>query len=181
MTKKSDSKLKYQVVLDEFLKGREWTDEYESDLEEKTVSLSSGITICDAHSGRLIIEASDITDFVDVHIYYNQNCKESKLDEMAILCNGIHRRWASGRFIVFGDGYIRWSHRVDFEGSHPTGLSLERIVQSGWNAAATFADVIAAVALTKQSAADALKGYDEEQEESSNSGQSSDGGAPSEL
>ena len=50
MTKKSDSKLKYQVVLDEFLKEREWTDEYESDLEEKTISLTSGITICDSHS-----------------------------------------------------------------------------------------------------------------------------------
>ena len=181
MTKKSDSKLKYQVVLDEFLKEREWTDEYESDLEEKTISLTSGITICDSHSGRLIIEASDRTDIVDVYIYYNQTCKESKLDEMAILFNGIHQRWALGRFMVLGDGYMRWSHRVDFEGSQPTGLSLERMVQSGWNAAERFADVIAAVALTKQSAADALKEFDEEQEEIANSGQSSDGGAPTEL
>jgi len=181
MTKKSDGKLKYQIVLDEFLKEREWTDEYESDLEEKTISLETVITICDSHSGRLIIEASDRTDLLDVHIYYNQTCKESKLDEMAILFNGIHQRWGLGRFTVLEDGYMRWSHRVDCEGLQPTGLTLERMVQPGWNAAKKFADVIAAVALTKQSAADALKEYDEEQEESSHPGQSSVGGAPSEL
>ena len=181
MGKKTDSQLKFQKVLDEFLKEREWTDEYEIDNEEQTVSLSSAINICEGHSGRLIIEASDRTDCVNVYIYYNQICKEAKLAEMAILLNGIHQRWQFGRFMVFEDGYIRWTHRVDFEGSKPTGLSLERMVTPGWSAMERFANVISAVALTKQSAADALKEYDEEQEADSNSGQSSEGGAPTEL
>lgn len=165
MDKKNDNNLKFQTVLDEFLKGREWTDEYEIDNDEKTVALNTAINICDGHSGRLIIEASDKTDCVDVYIYYNQTCKEAKLDEMAILLNAIHRRWQFGRFTVFKDGYIRWAHRVDFEGSQPTGISLERIVQPGWSATEKFADVIAAVALTKQSAADAIEEYDQEQED----------------
>lgn len=181
MTKKSNSKLKYQAVLDEFLEGREWTDEYEIDLEEQTVTLNTQINLSNAHSGRLIIQASDETDFVDVHIYYTQTCKESKLDEMAILLNGIHRRWHFGRFMVFDDGYMRWSHRVDFEGSQPTGLSLNRIVQPGWDATEKFASVIAAVALTKQTAAEALKEYDEEKEASQNAGQAPEDGAPTEL
>lgn len=181
MTKKSNSKLKYQAVLDEFLEGREWTDEYEVDLEEKSVTLVTNINLSEAHSGRLIIQASDETDYVDVHIYYNQICKESKLDEMAILLNAIHCRWGLGRFMVFDDGYIRWTHRVDFEGSQPTGLSLNRIVVSGWDSTEKFANVIAAVALTKQSAAEALKEYDEEREASRKAGQATDDGAPTEL
>jgi hypothetical protein len=164
MTKKTEGKLKYQIILDQFLKEREWSDEYEINSEEKAVSLNTGINICEGHSGRLIVEASDQTDYVDVYIYYSQTCKEAKLDEMAILLNGIHRRWHFGKFTVFKDGYIRWSHRVDFEGSQPTGLSLERIVQPGWTTTEKFADIIAAVALTKQSAADALAEYDAEQE-----------------
>lgn len=178
MTKKSNSKLKYQEVLDEFLEAREWTDEYEVDLEEESVLLNTQINISSGHSGRLIIQAYDQTDIVDVHIYYNQKCKESKLDEMAILMNGIHRRWHAGRFMVFDDGYIKWSHRVDFEGSQPTGLSLNRIVQPGWDAAEKFANAIAAVALTKLSAAEALKEYDDQTEAHRNG---DDGEAPAEL
>ena len=98
MTKKTEGKLKYQIILDQFLKEREWSDEYEINSEEKAVSLNTGINICEGHSGRLIVEASDQTDYVDVYIYYSQTCKESKLDEMAILLNGIHRRWHFGKF-----------------------------------------------------------------------------------
>lgn len=181
MAKTSNSKLKYQVVLDDFLKGREWTDEYEVDIEKQSVLLNTEITICDGFSGRLIIEAKEKIDLVDVYIYYNQTCKEAKINEMAILLNGIHQRWHFGRFMVFEDGYIRWTHRVDFEGSQPTGLSLERIVQPGWEATAKFANVIAAVALTKQSATEALKEYDEDREASRNSRPVSDGDAPAEL
>ena len=181
MINKSNSKLKYQVVLDEFLKERGWTDEYEVDTEEQSVFLDTQINISNGFSGRLIIDAKDQSDLVDVYIYYNQTCKENKINEMAILLNGIHQRWHFGRFMVFEDGYIRWAHRVDFEGSQPTGLSFERIVQPGWDATAKFASVIAAVALTKQSAAEALKEYDEDREASRNAGNTSEGDAPAEL
>jgi hypothetical protein len=181
MTKKSNNKLKYQVVLDEFLKEREWTDDYVVDTEEQSVSLDSKITIGNGYSGRLIVKAWDQSDLVDVYIYYDHTCKEAKLNEMAILCNSIHQRWHFGRFMVFDDGYIRWAHRVDFEGLQPTALSLERIVQPGWDAAQKFASVIAAVALTKQSAAEALKEYDEDIEANQNGGQASGGDTPAEL
>ena len=160
MSKKTDDKLKYQVIFDEFLKSREWTDKYEIDVEKKAVTLITGINFSGGKSGRLIIEASDETDCVDVFIYFNLSCKEAKINEMAVLLNGIHCRWRFGLFTVFPDGIIRWSHRVDFEGSQPTGLSVDRIVQPGWDAASRFSDIIAAVALTRQSAADALTEYD---------------------
>ena len=161
MSNVTDNKLKYQIVLDEFLAAREWTDKYEIDLHNKTVTLTTTINFSGGNSGRLIIEASDKTDCVDVFIYFNLSCKEAKINEMTALLNGIHQRWIFGHFVVFPDGIVRWSQRVDFEGSQPSGLSLERIVQPGWDAASGFSDAIAAVALTRQSASDALKEYDE--------------------
>lgn len=163
MDNANDNRIKYQTVLDEFLKMREWTDEYEIDPEKKSVSLNTQISIGEGQSGRLIIEASDETDLVNVYIYYNFTCKAAKLSELAVLLNGIHQRWPYGRFMVLADGYIRWTHRVDFEGTQPTGLAIDRIVGPAWSAVETFADTIAAVALTKQSAADAIQEYDDEQ------------------
>ncbi len=141
-----------------------WTDEYEVDSEKKTISLTATLDITPEQKGRLIIEARDELDIVDVYFYYDLKCKETKLEQMALLLNGIHVRWHFGRFEVFPDGYVRWRHRVDFEGSQPTGLSLERIVGPGWDATGKFADVIAAVALTKLSAAEALEEYDAQEE-----------------
>lgn len=157
---KTDEKLKYQIILDDFLKIRGWTDEYEVDLEAKSVSLSTKLNISEGHSGTLIIEASDRSDLVDVYIYYGITCKKEKQDELIRLINSIHQKWHYGHFIVFPDGYIRWSHRVDFEGSQPTGTSLDKIVSPAWGAVEKFADAIAAVALTKQSATEALDEYD---------------------
>jgi hypothetical protein len=159
LKKVTSMELKYQTILNEFLKNRDWSDQIEINSEEKLVSLATAINI-NGHSGRLIIEASDKSDFVDVYVYYNQLCKESKINEMAILLNGIHQRWVYGHFTVFEDGYVRWSHRVDFEGSQPTWTSLERIVQPAWTATEKFADFIAAVSLTKQTAKEALDEYD---------------------
>lgn len=154
--------LKFQKVFDEFLRIRQWEDKYEVDSDAQTVSLHTKLNITEGHSGNLIIEASDKTDLVDVYIYYGLTCKDGKQDELAKLFNSIHQKWHFGRFMVFADGHIRWSHRVDFEGSNPTGVSIDRIVGPGWGAAAEFADVIAAVALTKQSAVDAISEYEEE-------------------
>jgi hypothetical protein len=151
-------KLKYETVLNDFLKAREWTDSLNVDVENKSVSLSSGIRFGQI-SGKLIIEAYDTTDLVDVYIYFDVTCKDTKLDQMALLMNGIHQRWAFGRFVVLADGYMRWQHRVDFEGSEPTGLSIERIVGPGWDTAERFGEFISSVALTKQTAADALEEY----------------------
>lgn len=162
---KTDVKLKYQIILDDFLKMRGWTDEYEVDTEAESVTLHTKLNISEGHSGNLIIEASDKNDLVDVYIYFGITCKDAKQDELVKLFNSIHQRWHYGHFMVFPDGHIRWSHRVDFEGSHPTGASLNRIVSPGWGAAEEFADVISAVALTKQTASDAIREYDETKSE----------------
>lgn len=51
---------------------------------------------------------------------------------------------------------LRWRHVVDFEGCNPTGTTLARNVTAGFSILAEFLEPIAAVALTRQTAADAM-------------------------
>jgi hypothetical protein len=147
--------------MEEFLANREWDDELEVDEEAQTVKLNTGLDL-NGQDGRLIVEASEKTCFVDVFIYYTGfKCKPAKLNEMAVLLNQLHTRRRYGTFVAFDDGYVRWQHRVDFEDSEPCGLSIERIVGPGWEYAKQFSDPISAVALTKQSAKEALAEFDE--------------------
>jgi hypothetical protein len=178
MARESKSKkLKYQVLIEEFMAAWEWTDELEIDLEEKTTTLNTGIDFA-GQSGRLIIKGADGPDILDVYIYYKFQCRADKLEQMAILLNEIHTRWIYGHFVCFDDGHVRWSHRVDLEGSSPTGTTIERIVRPGWNAVGHFIEPIAAVALTKQGAKQAIAEFDEEQEKRA---AKPDGDGPSEL
>ena len=78
------------------------------------------------------------------------------------------------------DGRVCWHHRVDFEGSQPTGKSVEQIVSAGFSGIQEFNDVISAVALTKQTAAEAIEEYDSAQEAQQNVEEESVEG-PSEL
>jgi hypothetical protein len=177
MAKESKGKkLRYQSLIEEFMAAREWTDELEVNLEERTTTLDTGIDLA-GQGGRLIIQGADETDFLDVHIYFEFQCRAAKLEQMAILLNEIHKRWKYGHFTCFDDGHVRWSHRVDFEGSSPTATNIERIVKPGWGVAAHYIDPIAAVALTKQDAKEAIAEFDEEQEK--RSAKTDDG--PSEL
>ncbi len=159
MEQASLPKLKFQLMMEEFMAAREWTDDLEVDTEEGTVSLGTRINIGE-FTGRLFIETYDEQAIVDVFFYYDFKCKQGKVDQLCRLLNDIHLRWAFGRFEVSTDGYIRWRHRVDFEGSQPSGISIERIVQPGWDGLERFADVISAVALTKQTAVEAIADFD---------------------
>ena len=174
---KSSGKLKYKIVLEEFLKEQEWEDELSIDEENKKVALVTGVNMGE-HSGKLIIEASDETDVVAVYFYLGFECKKSKRTEMCILLNNFNLRGGVGGYGCFqlldaGDDRIRWVHRVDFEGSSPTGKSVEQIVGPGWERVSAFIETICAVALTKQTAAEAIEEFD-----SASSGESE---APTEL
>ena len=164
--------MKYRDLLQEYLASREWTDELAVDEENSAVQLDTGVSIGEQR-GRLIVEASDQSDFVDVFFYLSGvTCKQAKFGEMTKLFNGIHQWMRYGRFELLDDGTIRWFHRVDFEGSSPTATSIHRIVQPGWELVVRWADPISAVALTKQTAEEALEEFFEEQrkQEEENSG-----------
>jgi hypothetical protein len=149
----------FEDILEEFLEQRGWTDELEADEEGVAFTLKTGIDIGD-QTGKLIVEASDQTELVGVYIYYNIRCKETKLEQMALLLNRIHAREHYGRFQCFDDGFVRWMHLVDFEGSTPSWRSVQQIVGPGWQLASKWLDAIAAVALTRQTATEALEEHD---------------------
>jgi len=149
----------YRNVLKQFLDLRGWEDEIDIDEENGTLSVNTEIGI-NGQSIRLVIEINPEGDIVDVFFYYTILCKKNKINQMAILLNLIHHRWIFGRFEVYETGHIRWRHRCDFEGAQPVGLTINCIVEPGWQAVNKFADVIAAVALTNSTAEEAIAEYD---------------------
>jgi hypothetical protein len=173
--------MKYKELLEGYLAAREWTDELSVDEENGAVQLDTGISLGE-QSGRLIVEAYEQTDLVDVFIYFKGfSCKEAKVGEMLTLMNSIHLRSRLGRFELLPDGVARWYHRVDFEGSSPTPTSIHQMVQPGWNIAERWADVLAAVALTKQSAEEALEEFEEVERQREAQQEEAEGDGPREL
>lgn len=156
--------LRYQAILEQWLESRDWKDELEVDAENHSVRLVTGINIA-GQSGRLIVEGSDATDLVDVYLYVDVKCKDTRRSELCVLFNEINLKNAYGRFEVFPDGYMRWRHRVDFEGSQPSGKSIEQIVGPAWNIMERYLDPILAVALTNTAATEAMDEWERAQEE----------------
>jgi hypothetical protein len=154
------AKMAYQELMEDFLAELEWEDELEIDEAEQFVRLQASLSLMD-QSGTLFVEAHNDTFLVDVFIYFEGfRCKSNKQPEMAVLLNEIHRRTRMGRFVVLEDGRVRWQHRVDFEAAKPSGLTLIRIMGPGWDMAKMYLEPISAVALTKQSAAEAMAEFD---------------------
>ena len=163
MTTQSSGNLKYKKLLADFLATRKWKDKIKVD-SDKRLAIDTGIDFGE-QTGRLIITADPKIEIVDVFIYLDLNlnlkCQPKKMEQMAILMNEIHaRHWQFGRFQVCSEGIIRWQFRVDFEGSSPSGLSIERIVGSGWECVSRFYNILISVALTKQTAKEALVEFD---------------------
>jgi hypothetical protein len=159
----NDSQIKFFDLIHEFMSIKGWEDPLQHDEESGTVFLKTSVDIS-GQNGTLVIEASDVNHCLDVFFYYPVKCKESKFGEMCILLNELHQRWALGRFeLDTDDGLIRWRNRADFSGAIPSGVTVDRVVQAGWSVVAAFFDTIAAVALTKKTATDALVDYDSEE------------------
>lgn len=178
--------IKYQDTMKEFMEFREWNDELIFDEENGKVVLSTGVNI-ENQSGRAIVEARNNDIFEFFFYYVNFTVKESNMDQIEILLSKINRNIFIGCLEVVGDvddRRVRWRHRVDFEGASPTGLTLSRNFQPGWDTLESFINPIAAVALTKQSAADALSEHEAEVEKAraaENSSANAGDGVPDEL
>ena len=156
-------KLKFQVVLEEFLSIRGWKDELKVDEEQQWVQLIGKVQIGDYMGGTLVIEASDKTEIVGVFFYLPFDCKDAKRSEMMFLLNELNTRGSNGGYgclQLLDDARIRWVQRVDFEGSSPSAKSIEQMVGPGWDRCAAFIEAIRSVAVTKKSASQSLEELD---------------------
>ncbi len=157
--------LKYEKEMQEFLSIMEWKDELNVNTENEQVSVATGINIS-GQSGRAIIEANSDNDIFDFYIYFIAlKCKAKKNEQMKLLLTEINHRSAFGRFeyYMYEDSlFVRWRNSVDFEGGAPSGITIKNNFQPGWDAADRFSDTLTAVAITNQSAEEAIAEYDEE-------------------
>jgi len=168
MGAKSEVKFKYEKVLKEFLDVREWEDELNKDVENGEISLNTNIKYSNGQDIRLIIEGNN-NGLLKVFRYFDSFlCKKEKIPEMLLLLNCLHMR--SGIFGTFNlinltdssnNGKIRWLYQADFEGIDITLDTLHLIFFPANEIVEKYGELISAVALTKQSASDALKEFDE--------------------
>jgi len=163
-------KFRFQEIMEEFMREREWEDALVIDEEKKEVALNTGVSIGEYDGGRLIIEADEELEWFSVFFYLPFSCKQTKRTEMCLLLNDINLRGNNfGCFQLLDDNRIRWVLRSDFEGSSPTSKSVHQMVGVGWNRTKIFIEVISSVALTKQTAVLALEEFDAEEEEKKDS------------
>jgi len=174
-----ERKVQYMLIMKDFIEYKDWDDEFTLNEDMAQVILETDLP-ANGQLVKLFLELNYDNDMVDTYIYFGFRCKNNKMVEMARLLNEIHLRYALGHFEFLPDGRVRWHHRVDFEGSSPTGVSIAKIVEPGWHCVRIFFDTIAAVAMTNQTAAEVIGEYDEAKAEAASSAESNDG-APTEL
>ena len=150
--------LNYTQAMQEFLREMAWCDALAFGHEERYVYLQTQVAIYGA-SIKMFLEAYD-TDIVSIYLYVNHiPCKRSRIEEMRLLFSMINSTVSFGALQLIDRTVgvtLRWRHVVDFEGCNPTGTTLARNVTAGFSILAEFLEPIAAVALTRQTAADAM-------------------------
>ena len=105
---------------------------------------------------------------------------------MLVLLNALHMRvGVFGTFNLINlpdspsNGKIRWLYKADFEGVDVSLDTLHLITNPSNGLVEQYGEVISAVALTKQSASDALREFDESQSE--NNDEEEEDGVPDQL
>jgi len=148
--------------MQDFLCEMEWSDTLTFDYEERFVYLETKVSI-EGASIKMFLEAYD-TDLIQIYLYVHHiPCKRSRINEMRLLFSMINSTVSFGAFqLIYRTDHVtlRWRHVVDFEGSSPTGTTLVRNVTAGFSVLAEYLDPIAAVALTRQTAADAIEEHE---------------------
>ena len=151
---------KYEAAMQTFLTEMEWTDDtLDYDFENDFVYLNTQISI-NGNTHQLIVDSRE-NDLIDVYVYLRHlSVRPSKDEEMHILLSKINSRLRIGAFQFIREAdwhYIRWHHATDFEGSNPVGTTIRHQVITGIQTVEDHADPIAAVALTNQTADQALE------------------------
>ena len=153
---------KNEAAMQTFLDEMEWTDDtIEYDCEKRIVYVNTLINI-NSNTHQLVVESSD-NDIIEVYVYLRYlSVKRSKDNQMHILLSKINSRLRVGAFQFIREAdwqYIRWHHATDFEGSKPIGTTIRHQVITGLQTVEDHADPIAAVALTNQTADQALQEF----------------------
>ena len=153
---------KHEAAMQTFLTEMEWTeDKLEYDYDKQFVSLNTQITI-NGINHQLVVEANE-NDLIDVYVYLRHlSLKPYRDDQMNILLSKINSKIRVGAFQFMRGAdwqYLRWHHATDFEGSNPTGTTIRYQVVTGLQTVEDYADPIAAVTLTNQTADQALEEF----------------------
>lgn len=158
---KKKSNLWCQTLLQSWLDDRDWKEDLEVDHENQSALYTTTVNAGEL-AFMLYVEAHDKSQFVTAFFYHPVKVKPQKRNEMCELLNTLNTRILMGSFTLLDNSVVRYVHCVDFEGSSPTSLSVEGLVRPGWGFCEQFGELIATVAITKQSAKEALEEFNKE-------------------
>lgn len=143
-------------VAEAFLAEREWEDADRTELEAGQVSFSTKIR---SHNQiyTIFIEVFPKTQCIGVFIYSGFCVDSGAMPEMALLLNHINRRVSNGWLSVEGEGSpVQFKQLFDSEGIGAAPKVIKSMVDCGFDTFSRFGAALAAVAMTRLSAAEAI-------------------------
>ena len=139
--------MKYQKILRDWLKDKEWDDEvtYNEETNESIVNFKVSIN---DQPFNTYIEGHEEKDWLSIYMYAPFNIKKSKADEILKLFNRIHGASYYGRLVLLEDGQIQYKSIMPLDGVKPTTAIVERSYAAAILVYEYWLDDIAEIGLT---------------------------------
>ena len=166
--------------LKDWLTSKEWNDEIEIDEGRKASRVQTVVGI-ENQGHKLFLEVKEDTDRFSVYMYSPFNVSPAKMPEMARVLNRINISNALGRLACSDDddaNPVQFHSIVDVEGGALSVTQIDTMVSASIHAFERYGELLAAVALTKQSGNALWKSFLKEQAAAS---KVSEDAGPSEL
>ena len=143
-------------VLSEWLIQEEWEDEIEVQDDRKSSHVVTSMSI-EYQSHKMYLEADETKEWLSVYLYGPVKVPPDRFGEMSRLLNLINHRLGLGRIVCIDeeDGKrVQFLARVDVEGSVLRPKQIDNLVRAACGTFRNYGSIIAAIAITKQSAQD---------------------------
>ena len=140
--------MKYQKLLQEWLKEKEWDDEVSYDKETNESVVNFKVNIND-QLFNTYIEGNDEKDWLSIFMYGPFNLKKEKEKDILKLFNRIHGATYYGRLVLHDEGLIQYKSVMPLDGVEPSTSLVQNVYSTAILVFETWLDDIAEIGLTK--------------------------------
>lgn len=166
-------------VLAKWMCAESWEDEIELSDERDFARVIAQIDV-NNQGYRVFLEARETAERFYVFLYAPFSIPASREPDACIIINRVNQRLGLGRLVWLEDGRIQFRDAIDVEGSQLTAEQIGTMLGASCGTYRQYADLLCAVAFTKQPAEALWKQFIEEEEARKQQNQDSEDG-PAEL
>ena len=142
--------MKYQKLLQEWVKEKEWDDEITYDQEANKSLLNFKVNINDQFFNTYI-EGDEERDWLFIFMYCPFNVKKEKESDVLKLFNHIHGATYYGRLVLLDEGIVQYKQIMPLSGVEPNISLVQNVYSTAILVYETWLEDIAEVGLTKTS------------------------------